>query len=30
MRVKPQLNQSAGTYTNLLLGGNFNVEEFGP
>ena len=27
MRVKPQVNQSAGTYTNLLLGGNFNVEE---
>ena len=25
--VKPQLNQSVGTYTNLLLGGNFNVEE---
>ena len=21
------MNQSAGTYTNLLLGGNFNVEE---
>ena len=27
VRVKPQVNQSAGTYTNLLLGGNFNVEE---
>ena len=26
--VKPQVNQSAGTYTNLLLGGNFNIEEF--
>ena len=25
--VKPQVNQSVGTYTNLLLGGNFNVEE---
>ena len=22
------MNQSAGTYTNLLLGRNFNVEEF--
>ena len=28
VRVKPQVNQLAGTYTNLLLGGNFNVEEF--
>ena len=27
VRVKPQVNQPAGTYTNLLLGGNFNVEE---
>ena len=27
MRVKTQVNQSTGTYTNLLLGGNFNVEE---
>ena len=27
VRVKPQVNQLAGTYTNLLLGGNFNVEE---
>ena len=27
VRVKPQVNQSAGTYINLLLGGNFNVEE---
>ena len=27
MRVKPQVNQSVGTYTNLLLGENFNVEE---
>ena len=27
MRVKPQVNQLVGTYTNLLLGGNFNVEE---
>ena len=27
MRVKPQVNQSSSTYTNLLLGGNFNVEE---
>ena len=26
--VKPQVNQSTGTYTNLLLGGNFNIEEF--
>ena len=24
--VKPQVNQST-TYTNLLLGGNFNIEE---
>ena len=28
VQVKPQVNQSAGTYTNLLLGRNFNVEEF--
>ena len=27
VRVKPQENQSVGTYTNLLLGDNFNVEE---
>ena len=27
VRVKPQVNQSTGTYTNLLLGGNFNVDE---
>ena len=27
VRVKPQVNQSAGTYTNLLLRENFNVEE---
>ena len=27
VRVKPQVNQLAGTYTNLLLEGNFNVEE---
>ena len=27
VRVKPQVNQSSGTYTNLLLEGNFNVEE---
>ena len=27
MCVKPQVDQLAGTYTNLLLGGNFNVEE---
>ena len=27
VRVKPQMNQSLGTYTNLLLGGNDNVEE---
>ena len=27
VRVKPQVNQSAGTYTNLLLRGNFNIEE---
>ena len=27
VRVKPQMNQSTGTYTNLLLRGNFNVEE---
>ena len=27
MCVKPQVNQLVGTYTNLLLGGNFNVEE---
>ena len=26
-RVKPQVNQSVGTYTDLLLGGNVNVEE---
>ena len=25
--VKPQVNQSVGTYTELLLGGNVNVEE---
>ena len=28
VQVKPQTNQSADTYTNLLLGRNFNVEEF--
>ena len=27
MRVKPQVNPSLGTYTNLLLGRNDNVEE---
>ena len=27
VHVKPQVNQSTGTYKNLLLGGNFNVEE---
>ena len=27
VRVNPQVNQLAGTYTNLLIGGNFNVEE---
>ena len=27
VRVKPQVNQSLGTYTDLLLGGNNNVEE---
>ena len=27
MCVKPQVNKLASTYTNLLLGGNFNVEE---
>ena len=27
VHVKPQVNQLAGTYTNLLLRGNFNVEE---
>ena len=27
MLVKPQVNQSLGTYTNLLLGGNDNIEE---
>ena len=27
VRVKPQVNQSVGAYTNLLLRGNFNVEE---
>ena len=27
MLVKLQVNQSASTYTNLLLGGNFNVEK---
>ena len=26
VRVNPQVNQSIGTYTNLLLGGNFNVD----
>ena len=26
--VKPQVNQSVSTYTDLLLGGNANVEEF--
>ena len=26
--VKPQVNQSVGTYTDLLLEGNFNVEEW--
>ena len=25
--VKPQVNKSVGIYTDLLLGGNFNVEE---
>ena len=25
--VKPQVNQSVGTYIDLLLGGNVNVEE---
>ena len=27
MRVKPQVNQSVGTYTNILLRGNSNVEK---
>ena len=27
VHVKPQVNQSVGTYTDLLLGGNFNVKE---
>ena len=27
VRVKPQVNQSVATYMDLLLGGNFNVEE---
>ena len=27
MSVKPQVNQSADTYINFLLGGSFNVEE---
>ena len=27
MRLKSRVNQSAGTYTNLLLRGNFNFEE---
>ena len=27
MRVKPQVNYSVGSYIDLLLGGNFNVEE---
>ena len=27
MLVKPQVNQSLGTYTNLLLGGNDKIEE---
>ena len=27
VQVKPQVNQSLGTYTNLLLGENDNVEE---
>ena len=27
VRVKPQVNQSVGTYTNLLLLGNINVDE---
>ena len=27
VRVKPQVNQSIGTYTDLLRGGNFNVKE---
>ena len=27
VHVKPRVNRSAGTYTNLLFGGNFNVEE---
>ena len=27
VRVNTQENQSVGTYTDLLLGGNFNVEE---
>ena len=27
VRVKPQVNQLVGTYTDLLPGGNFNVEE---
>ena len=27
MRVKPQVNQLVGTYIDLLLGGNVNVEE---
>ena len=27
MRVKPQVNQSVGTYTDLLLRGNDDVEE---
>ena len=28
VQVKPQVNQSVGTYTNLLLGGNDNVENW--
>ena len=27
MCVKPQANQSVGTYIDLLLGGNVNVEQ---
>ena len=27
VRVKPQVNQSVGTYKDLLLRGNTNVEE---
>ena len=29
VRVKPKVNQSLGTYTDLLFGGNDNVKELG-